>query len=120
MLKSTLFIIAFILMHNLCFAQIVVRQSIGTIGRSGSTDGITILQSTGQPYGTSGSSGFQPGFIQSERMSVEKITSTFEADLILYPNPADQELLVKSTTSFTDDVTIQYIVKHLSGNSAVI
>jgi hypothetical protein len=79
MLKFLLLTIAFILMHNLSFAQTIVRQSVGTVGKSGSADGVTVVHSTGQPYQTAGSAGFQPGFIQSNNLVFEKIASTIES-----------------------------------------
>ncbi|TRX72595.1 T9SS type A sorting domain-containing protein [Carboxylicivirga sp. M1479] len=99
MLKVSFFIIAFIMMHNLGFAQTVVRQSIGTIGKSINTDEISVQQSIGLPYSTSRTSGVKPGFIQSSQFEVEKLSSTFKMELQVYPNPVGQELNIKAGTS---------------------
>lgn len=90
-----LFICAFGLLH-VCEAQSVKRQSIGTIGTTYHSDKITIQQSVGHAYQTQpyykGNSELLPGFIQPSGYALSFISSTFDVQIGVFPNPATKSI----------------------------
>jgi len=96
------------MVHNLSYGQSVMRQSIGTIGKTGIADGILIQQTTGQSYQTGSSSGISPGFIQSSRISIQNPKSTSSIELQVYPNPVKEQLFFVDTET-EGNVIIQVV-----------
>jgi len=103
MLKSTLLIIGFIIVHNLCYSQLIKRQSIGTIGMHSSSNGLHVIQSVGQPFFTSGANNVNPGFIQTEKYFIYS-ESKDESFLVnnkvrMFPNPVESILTIEGVES---------------------
>lgn len=80
-------------------AQMVVRQSIGTLGKTYQGNTITVQQSVGQVYTTKTfyDDGVEsrPGFIQPHTLMVELIRSTMPKpiELMVFPNPTSEGVI---------------------------
>lgn len=76
---------------SLCYSQTIQRSSIGILGSSNSSEGITVQQTVGQPYQTKSYYSKQiearPGFIQPTEFMLEFVQSTFTVEMLVFPNP---------------------------------
>ena len=85
-----------VVLHFSMHAQIVQRQSIGTIGGSYQSGSTFVQQCVGQPFQTQGyyKKGLEnrPGFIQAQLISIVPINNTFKKEIGIYPNPGSTEV----------------------------
>lgn len=97
-------------------AQALIRSTTGSNGSSANIDGITIQQSIGQPYSTSGyysnEVGYRPGFQQLTNFTLEVLELPVTVSLNMYPNPATYSVNMVSS-EVLDNALIS--VKDISG-----
>ena len=98
-MKKFFTIIFFVLIINVN-AQSLQRQTIASIGAYTLDNGTLIRQTIGQSYGTtsdySNDIRFNPGF-QQPLFRVETIHSTININISVFPNPATNQVTIKSS-----------------------
>lgn len=87
-------------------AQIITRSSIGSFGSSANNDGITILQSVGQPALVNHENFEGTGLRQGFQQPIYFIEEQNELNVLLYPNPNQGEF------SFIVDEATEIILQY--------
>jgi hypothetical protein len=95
--------------HTNVSAQSLKRECVASTGSSTTTDGTSIQQTIGQPYGTapnySNNIKFTPGF-QQPIYKIEVIKSTINVSL--FPNPTSERVTIQAASPL-ENVTVQII-----------
>lgn len=92
--KSILLYITILLFPIDNFSQTIIRQSVGTMGTSFTSQTISVQQSIGQPYQTnqSNATNVNQGFIQPINTELPVINSTFNTTIGAFPNPTKNNI----------------------------
>lgn len=94
-------IIVILLEANSISSQTIKRQTISCVGSSGTTDGVAMQQTIGQPYFTKAhydnSIGLRPGFQQFSKVRVETIDNDTKLNVNIFPNPASYLVSIESS-----------------------
>lgn len=102
MLIRLFFTYTFTLLFTSVFCQKVIRQSIGSMGKTYDSSGLMIQQSTGVVYNTKPSYDTElesrPGFIQPNNISIDVLNSSFTKPILInvFPNPTAYNVAFKT------------------------
>ena len=102
----------FLFLIQISYAQEIIRENIGSAGKSNKIDNVLLRQSVGQMSIASGTvengdvslrQGFQQPVFRVERNA---LNNTEELDVVVYPNPFRYDISVKFENEPTDKINI--------------